>query len=192
MTAISFDDVHYPGPGFAALVAGIRRVTRQPVDWELLAENVAQAMRETLPSVGEVLELIPPAARAGAEQGQLVHVEKDGSFSIVALVTRPGQETVIHDHTTWCAVAVLAGLEQEERFELGSDGTCNPIGQPRTDVPGAVCGFAPPGDIHRVTNIGSDVGLSLNVYGTDVSRIGSSVRRTYRLASPREAPSADA
>lgn len=187
MTAIAFDEVPDPSGGFAALVAGVRRVTRRPMDWELLAEQVATVMRATLPSVGEVLEHVPPAARAGADQGQLVHVEKDGSFSIVALVTRPGQQTIIHDHTTWCAVAVLAGLEQEERFELRGDGTCSPAGQPRTDAPGAVCGFAPPGDIHRVTNIGTDVGLSLNVYGTDVSRIGSSVRRTYRLASSRGA-----
>jgi predicted metal-dependent enzyme (double-stranded beta helix superfamily) len=187
MTATTFDDVRQPVPGIAALVAAVRAVTREPMDWGLVAERVAEAMRRTLPDVGEVLALVPPAARAGADQGQLVHVEKDGSFSIVALVTRPGQETVIHDHTTWCAVAVLAGLEREERFDPVGDGVCNPVGRPRTDVPGAVCGFAPPGDIHRVTNIGSDVGLSLNVYGTDVSRIGSSVRRTYRLASSRDA-----
>lgn len=187
MIAQMFDDVPQPAPGIAALVAAVRAATREPMDWALLAERVAEAMRGTLPDVGEVLALLPPAARAGADQGQLVHVEKDGSFSIVALVTRPGQQTIIHDHTTWCAVAVLAGLEQEERFELRGDGTCSPAGQPRTDAPGAVCGFAPPGDIHRVTNIGTDVGLSLNVYGTDVSRIGSSVRRTYRLASSRGA-----
>lgn len=187
MTTTMFDDVPQPAPGIAALVAAVRAVTREPMDWEFVAERVAEAMRGTLPDVGEVLALVPPAARAGADQGQLIHAEKDGSFSIVALVTRPGQETVIHDHTTWCAVAVLAGLEQEERFDPVGDGACSPVGRPRTDVPGAVCGFAPPGDIHRVTNVGSDVGLSLNVYGTDVSRIGSSVRRTYRLASSRDA-----
>jgi 3-mercaptopropionate dioxygenase len=44
-----------------------------------------------------------------------------------------------------------------------------------------VSGFAPPGDIHRVTNAGTTVGVSLHVYGTDIGRIGSSVRRTYDL-----------
>jgi predicted metal-dependent enzyme (double-stranded beta helix superfamily) len=32
----------------------------------------------------------------------LLHAEPDGSFSVVALVWRPGQATPIHDHVTWC------------------------------------------------------------------------------------------
>ena len=42
-------------------------------------------------------------------------------------------------------------------------------------------GFAPPGDIHRVRNVGDDTAISIHIYGTDVSRIGSSVRRSYDL-----------
>ena len=42
-------------------------------------------------------------------------------------------------------------------------------------------GFAPPGDIHRVRNVGDRTAISIHVYGTDVSRIGSSVRRYYDL-----------
>jgi 3-mercaptopropionate dioxygenase len=44
---------------------------------------------------------------------------------------------------------------------------------------GDVSGFAPPGDIHRVRNSGEDTAISIHIYGTDVSRIGSSVRRYY-------------
>jgi 3-mercaptopropionate dioxygenase len=44
-----------------------------------------------------------------------------------------------------------------------------------------VSGFAPPGDIHRVRNIGDDVAISMHVYGADISRLGSSVRRVYDL-----------
>ena len=40
-------------------------------------------------------------------------------------------------------------------------------------------GFAPPGDIHRVRNSGEGTAISIHIYGTDVSRIGSSVRRYY-------------
>jgi 3-mercaptopropionate dioxygenase len=46
---------------------------------------------------------------------------------------------------------------------------------------GEVSGFAPPGDIHRVRNHGDQTAISIHVYGTDVSRIGSSVRRCYDL-----------
>lgn len=42
-----------------------------------------------------------------------------------------------------------------------------------------VNGFAPPGDIHRVPNTGDEIAISIHIYGTDVTRIGSSVRRYY-------------
>ncbi len=51
----------------------------------------------------------------------------------------------------------------------------------RTDQVGTVSGFDPPGDVHRVTNSGARVGVSLHVYGTDIGRIGNSVRHTYDL-----------
>jgi predicted metal-dependent enzyme (double-stranded beta helix superfamily) len=44
-----------------------------------------------------------------------------------------------------------------------------------------VRGFAPPGDIHRVRNLGDKVAISIHIYGTDVSRVGSGVRRYYDL-----------
>jgi predicted metal-dependent enzyme (double-stranded beta helix superfamily) len=44
---------------------------------------------------------------------------------------------------------------------------------------GDVTGLAPPGDIHRVRNTGNQTAISLHIYGTDVSRLGSSIRRVY-------------
>ena len=46
---------------------------------------------------------------------------------------------------------------------------------------GAVSGFAPPGDIHRVRNTGDEVAISMHVYGADISRLGNSIRREYTL-----------
>jgi 3-mercaptopropionate dioxygenase len=44
-----------------------------------------------------------------------------------------------------------------------------------------VSGFALPGGIHRVRNVGDRTAISIHVYGTDVSRIGTSARRYYDL-----------
>jgi hypothetical protein len=44
---------------------------------------------------------------------------------------------------------------------------------------GDISGFAPPGDIHRVRNTSDEIAISIHDYGTDVTRIGSSVRRFY-------------
>jgi 3-mercaptopropionate dioxygenase len=46
---------------------------------------------------------------------------------------------------------------------------------------GEVTGFAPPGDTHRVRNVGDETAISIHVYGADLRRIASSVRRTYDL-----------
>jgi len=51
-------------------------------------------------------------------QARLLHVEPDGSFSVVALVWQPGQATTSHDHVTWGAFAVLRGTEYEEAHRI--------------------------------------------------------------------------
>jgi hypothetical protein len=38
-------------------------------------------------------------------------------------------------------------------------------------------GCAPPGDIHRIRNVGDEIAISLHIYGTDITRVGSSARR---------------
>ncbi|WP_432108075.1 cysteine dioxygenase [Streptomyces sp. AA1529] len=116
----------------------------------------------------------------------ILHAESDGSFSVVALVWLPGQGTSIHDHVSWCVTGVHQGEEHERRYRLlpaEAAGGCarlvatEDVVNPR----GAVCGFAPPGDIHRVWNGCEGPAVSLHIYGADISRLGSSVRRVYDL-----------
>jgi hypothetical protein len=57
-------------------------------------------------------------------------------------------------------------------------GLLNVIGRSDNHV-GDVSGFAPPGDIHRVHNTAEETAISIHVYGTGVTRIGSSARRYY-------------
>ena len=52
------------------------------------------------------------------------------------------------------------------------------VRNPRRQV-GEVSGFAPPGDIHRVRNTSDTTAISIHIYGTDITRIGSSARRYY-------------
>jgi 3-mercaptopropionate dioxygenase len=85
-----------------------------------------------------------------------------------------GQATRIHDHITWCAFAVIQGIEHEEVF----DAHLNLISE-HDSHPGEVTALAPPGDIHRVRNTGATTAISLHIYGTDVSRTGTSVHHYY-------------
>jgi 3-mercaptopropionate dioxygenase len=157
----------------ADLVAAVRGAVGVQADWEATAQLVAAALRRHLPGP----DVLTPEQRLGdpdRHRSHTLHVEPDGSFSIIALVWRPGQATRIHDHLTWCVFGVVQGIEYEELFD--ADGTR--VGESAAP-PGEVNGFAPPGDIHRVRNIGEETAISIHIYGTDVDRVGSSVRRYY-------------
>lgn len=164
----------------ADLVAAIRGATACRADWARTADLVAGQLRRFLPGP----DILTAAERRGSPDGYVchtLHAEPDGSFSVCALIWRPGQQTPIHDHVTWCVVGVMQGTEYEELFALRDDETAlEGIGS-RVSQPGEVSGFAPPGDIHRVRNHGRGVAISLHVYGADITRLGSSVRRTYDL-----------
>jgi 3-mercaptopropionate dioxygenase len=155
------------------LVDGVRTAVTAHAGWAETAQLVAGQLRAHLPHP----DVLTAEQRLGSPDDYCAHilyVEPDGSFSIVALVWRPGQITRIHDHVTWCALGVIQGVEYEELF----DAELNLVGRNENHV-GDVSGFAPPGDIHRVRNTGDTTAISIHVYGTDITRIGSSARRYY-------------
>ena len=175
-TAIAMPEVAGTCP--ETLAAAIRREVRVRGSWQDTADRVAAALRRRQPGT----DLLTPAQLAGDPAGYqtyLVHAERDGSFSVVVMVWLPGQQTPIHDHLTWCVTAVLQGTEHEEIFAVRG-GHLEVLARNANRV-GTVSGFAPPGDIHRVTNTGRGVAVSLHVYGTDITRVGSSIRREYTL-----------
>jgi predicted metal-dependent enzyme (double-stranded beta helix superfamily) len=162
------------------LVTAVRAVVTSHSDWRETSRLVAAALRRSLPTT----DVLSDDQRRGDPDGyrsHVLHTEPDGSFSVVALVWRPGQVTPIHDHVTWCVFGVVQGVEYEELFRLDEDQGVLVEAGANVNEPGDVSGFAPPGDIHRVRNVGEETAISIHVYGTDVSRIGSNVRRYYDL-----------
>jgi predicted metal-dependent enzyme (double-stranded beta helix superfamily) len=155
------------------LVDGVRTAVTAHAGWTDTAQLVAEQLRAHLPDP----DVLTAEQRLGSPDdycGHTLHVEPDGSFSIIALVWRPGQLTRIHDHVTWCAFGVIQGVEHEDLF----DAELNLVSRHENHV-GDVSGFAPPGDIHRVHNTSGTTAISIHIYGTDITRIGSSARRYY-------------
>jgi len=162
-----------PTSELTALVDSVRTAVDARADWSETAQLVAAQLREHLPGP----HVLTAEQRLGSPDGYVghtLHVEPDGSFSIIALVWRPGQVTRIHDHLTWCVFGVIQGVEHEDLF----DAELNLIGRSDNNV-GDVSGFAPPGDIHRVHNRSDTTAISIHIYGTDITRMGSSARRYY-------------
>lgn len=162
-----------------ALVADLDRAVRTTRGHD--RETVA-AVEEALRPAVAVADLLRPEQRVGdpaSYRTHLLHVAPDGSFSLVALVWLPGHATPIHDHLAWCVVGVHDGVEHEVRYRFTPSDRLVETG--RADAhPGAVAGLLPPGDIHRVQNVGRTTAVSLHVHGADLGRAGGrSIRRTY-------------
>ena len=163
-------------------------------DWQEVADRVAEILRQQhlSPSLltGEQL-----AGDPAGYQTYLLHAEPDGSFSVTVMVWLPGQLTSVHDHLAWCVTAVMQGTEYEETSPRSAavPGAAGGAGGPeviaRNENPvGTVSAFAPPGDIHRVRNTGTGTAVSMHVYGTDISRVGASIRREYAVLPRSGAP----
>lgn len=166
-----------------ALIAEVREAVGRGLPPDLTAYLVGERLA---PHLGAD-DLLTPEQRESDParyRQHLLHAEHDGSFSVVALVWLPGQGTSVHDHVSWCTTGVHEGEEYERRYRLvpatvtGTAARLVATGDV-INAQGAVCGFAPPGDIHRVWNAGAGLAISLHVYGADISRLKTSVRRVY-------------
>ncbi|WP_035804439.1 cysteine dioxygenase family protein [Kitasatospora mediocidica] len=165
-----------------ALVSEIREVVALGHTPELTAYLVGERLRPYL-ARAELLTEQQQEGNPDSYRQHVLHAEPDGSFSVVALVWLPGQQTSIHDHVSWCVTGVHQGVESESRYRLvpAGDGARLTATEDVVNPEGSVCGFAPPGDIHRVRNACTATAISIHVYGADVVRLGSSIRRVYQL-----------
>jgi 3-mercaptopropionate dioxygenase len=164
--------------GLAELTTDLDRAVRGHRSDADTAEAVSRALAPYLGADG----LLTDEQREGDPdryRQHLLHVADDGAFSVVALVWLPGQATPVHDHVCWCVVGVHEGDEEEIRYRVDGDRlvVTEQLVNPRGEVSVAL----PPGDIHLVRNAGSDLAVSLHVYGADLGRTGTSIRRRYDL-----------
>ena len=162
------------------LVARVRDVVGRGLTDQQTADEVGRRLKPALAVPG----LLSDEQRQGGRDGytqHVLHVEPDGSFSVVALVWLPGQSTEIHDHVSWCTVGVYEGCESEVRYRMtGTGDRSRAVEVVRGVNPaGSISAVAPPGDIHQVFNCGTSTAISLHVYGADISVLGSSIRRIY-------------
>jgi predicted metal-dependent enzyme (double-stranded beta helix superfamily) len=129
--------------------------------------------------------LAPEHRLAGRDacRRHVLHVSDCRRLSVAALVWLPGQQTAVHDHTSWCVAGVYRGMQRQSHYSLIErnwkpclvpDGTFEaPAGH--VDV------FAPPAEnIHSVTAVGEGKTISIHVYGADIERL--SCRRYHDIA----------
>lgn len=166
------------GTTLTHLTADLDRAVRGHGSEAGTAEAVSRALAAYLGTDG----LLTEQQRQGDPERyrqHVLHVADDGAFSLVALVWLPGQATPVHDHVCWCVVGVHEGEEEEIRYAL--DGGRLVVTEQLVNPRGEVSVALPPGDIHLVRNAGTDLAVSLHVYGADLRQTGTSIRRRYDL-----------
>ena len=88
-------------------------------------------------------------------------------FSVVSFVWLPGHRTPIHDHTVWGLVGVMRGVELCEEFSPSIRKTNS-----HQSGPGDVDRVSPAiGDIHVVSNPGTETAVSIHVYGANIGAV---------------------
>jgi 3-mercaptopropionate dioxygenase len=164
------------------LIASVRSIVQSQSDPHEVGTAVAKLLPRYLGS-DDLLTDEQMEPGVGCYRQHVLHVEPDGSFSVVSLVWLPGQSTPIHDHVSWCVVGVYKGEEHETVYQRGGDDT-DPhlvIAGNTINRAGSVAALVPPGDIHHVCNGGDCMAVSLHIYGADIGKLRSSIRRHYDL-----------
>ncbi|MEI5036414.1 cysteine dioxygenase [Streptomyces sp. S1A(2023)] len=122
---------HPPHPPHSPLDSPVRAIGEvtafRRTDEETVPE-MAEALRAHLDLPGLLTEDQRESDPARYRQ-HVLHARSDGSFSIVALVWLPGQETQMHDHVAWCVTGVYEGRATEQRFTL-AEGSLSGGGAP--------------------------------------------------------------
>ncbi len=105
----------------------------------------------------------------------------DGMTSAWAFAWGAGASTPIHDHHCPCVVGVVDGTVLEEWFEPEDEGSefvrlAKAHDRPR----GAITALRPRRpNIHRIRNIGSDMAMTVHIYGFNHKAVATSVDREY-------------
>jgi 3-mercaptopropionate dioxygenase len=159
---------------FATFVRDAERLIDDP-------HGIAERLRTLLATDGWLAPEHQLAGRHTYRQ-HLLHVSACRRLSVVALVWLPGQQTPIHDHVSWCVVGVYRGVEREVHYRLierDRERYLVPVGVVEARA-GHVEALVPPAEnIHSVAAAGRDKTISIHVYGADIERLGSSIRRRF-------------
>lgn len=161
-----------------AFVADLRAAaaeTRTPAD------TLARVRPLAVRLAAERTWLRPEHYRTDPEQGFLIHLlheEPNHDLAVMALAWLPGRGTPPHDHGTWAIVVGVDGEERNEYWRRVDDRKRAGYAElervsERVCGPGDVVQMLP-GAIHSVTNVGTDVALSLHVYGRHINHTGRS------------------
>lgn len=147
----------------------------------------ARRVRAALQTAAADETLLAPEDREGSPdtyRRHLLAADERGRYALVSLVWRPGQASPVHGHHTWCGYAVIDGTLTESLYNWDASLGCASRVRAHPRASGAVsyvrAGLA---GIHRLGNEGTEVAVSLHVYGVPAERVSTHVNDVVETTS---------
>ena len=156
----------------------LRKISGLPTNLSLqmAAAFLADLVEDSDFMGSEVLRLLKESEGAGSWYVARRYDGEDGSLKV--FVWPPGTGTRIHDHSSWGVYHCVMGSVLEERYKRLDDGSIPEHARLRKIwqlmwSPEDGCSTVLPGDggIHRVTNLGEEVAVSVHLYGPSLGKI---------------------
>lgn len=158
-------------------------VFRQKLDDASRAPAAAlpQRMIEALGYCPSSESILTDTQREGCDaayQRHVLYAPDNGRLCAVALVWRPGQQTPVHGHYTWCAYRVMQGTMEETLYHWQADRqSAVPHDRHLRHAGYAVASHAGMDATHRLRNAGNGIAVSVHVYGVHGEQICTHVNR---------------
>lgn len=142
------------------------------------AERLASALNQ---AVGADDWLPPERRHANHERyvRHLIYADPRGQFSVLAIVWAPGQSSPVHNHRTWCGIAIYQGSLTETIFEKPR-GKAAPVAAKREiRNKGSTIIDSTGLAIHQYSNHGRVNAISLHVYGVGGNQVSTGINRIF-------------
>lgn len=171
--------------GIAVLAGEIGAALDRPVDERSSRIVTALQLAAATP---DLLSAQQTTACAQSYARHVLHADRDGRFTILALVWGPGQFSPVHAHHTWCAYAVHANVLTETLYSYDPDiAAASPLRTAERRAGYGCHGEAGLDQIHRLGNDHDRPAISIHIYGVDGANVTTGVNRVMAEGRPRGA-----
>jgi predicted metal-dependent enzyme (double-stranded beta helix superfamily) len=169
-----------PHPAIGELAAEITAACGRPLTAMAAGIKMALARAVHEPDLLTADQRLP---RPGCYARHVLHSDRAGRFTILAIVWGPGQFSPAHAHHTWCGYAVYDNPLEEQLFRLNPEQSLAEFVRTEPRFPGYSC-FGNPGldQIHRLGNSGREPAISIHAYGVERACIATHVNRVVDVA----------
>ncbi len=156
------------------LIEQLRDAVRPGGGEEAITGRVKSALQSFIPADGLIL---PERYRRVKPEGysrRLLYEDPELGFVAVAMAWGPGQKTSLHDHAgIWCVEGVLEGQMAVQQFDLLEESEPDLFrfaGRETLDARvGSAGSLIPPVEHHVLSNPNGRLGVTLHVYGHEMS-----------------------